>query len=709
MRNAIMLFLLLGMCLSVSAASSNKDIARNPVINYEQAWGPDAFGYLAWDSNQPGGPVVNWIDISAIGTVVTGLGDDNIVGPYNVGFPFRYYWYDVSEFYVGSNGYLRFSGGGQLSSPFTIIPSAVPPNDLVCIYTADFDPSSGGTVYYWSNNTDTLIVSFVGIPAWNTPVSNGSYDFQVILSMVDSSIVFNYGTLTGTFYNTSGMVGIENNAGDIGISCYANNLIPSNYAIKFYYPSIITYQVHDVGVTTVKNDNSGGFFLERNQDFQASATIQNTGNQNEGDFYVIAEVRSYPQNVLQFSDSVWIDTLVEGQILQVDFTETWAMPFAGDYILRVISDLPGDLVGSNDQLDVEFHVMDIPGEMYMDDGVGEQNWSWIGGNGGMGIYYVPPSYPVKVTEIRASLGAGTLPVLLQIIDDDGPNGEPGTLLTSVSVNATLANWYSVDISDSNVIINDGGVYAAWIMTGDGASGLDVDQTSIGSRQTWEYTGVWALFRNAETEDALLRISIESSLYPPQNLVAQADTGVIDLSWDAPATMNSEDNSSFLALSGYYIYKANNSGGPFLIIDSTDINTVTYSDANVIADSTYWFYVTANYDEGESQASNTVSATPYGVNSIPKINQIPKEFALYQNYPNPFNPTTKIKYDLPKATNVTIEIYNMLGQKIVTLVNSYKAAGSHSALLDASLLSSGVYLYRIQADKFSQVKKLVVMK
>ncbi len=709
MRSLTILFLLLVMFLSINAASSGKNFIRNPAVNPEQTWGPDAFGYIAWDSNEPNGPPVDWIDISTIGTVVTGLGDDNIVGPHNVGFPFRYYWYDVSNFYVGSNGYLRFSGGGQLSSPFTFIPSSAPPNDVVCMYTADFDPSSGGTVYYWSNNTDTLIVSFVGIPAWNTPTPNGSFDFQVILSMVDTSIVFNYGTLTGNFYNTTGMVGIENNAGDIGISCYANNTIPSNYAIKFYYPQTTTYQVHDIGITTVKNDNSGGFFVETNQDLQANAIIQNTGNQHEGDFYVIAEVRTFPLNVLQFSDSVWVDTLEAGQSLQVDFTETWTMTTTGDYYLHVISDLTGDMVASNDQLDVEFHVMNVPGEMYLDDGFGEQNWSWLGGTGGMAVYYLPPVYPVKVTEIRASLGAGTLPVLLQLIDDDGPNGEPGTLLTSVTVNAPTANWYTVNISDSNVVIDDGGVYAVWMMTGDGASGVDLDQSSIGSRQTWEYTGVWAQFRNAETEDAMLRISVESSLYPPQNLIAQAGNDVVDLSWDTPVELNTGGDNSIMVLLDYYIYKSQDSGGPFLLVDSTDNSTVTYSDINVVNGTTYWYYVTANYDEGESPASNTVSATPFDPSGIYDKKQIPKEFAIYQNFPNPFNPTTNIRYDLPKSANVNIELFNTLGQKIITLVNTPKTAGYHTVKFDASELSSGVYLYRIQAGSFSQVKKLVVMK
>jgi hypothetical protein len=176
------------------AASSQNSTNINPIpSNNRTSWGPDAFGYIAKDSNEPGGPPVTWIDISGVGTAVTGLGDDNIVGPFNVGFPFRYYWYDVTSFHIGSNGYLRFSGTGQLSSPFTNIPNPTQPNDIVCFYGADFDPEppGGGTVYYWSNNTDTLIVSFVGVPAWNTPSPQGSFDFQVILSMVDTSITFN--------------------------------------------------------------------------------------------------------------------------------------------------------------------------------------------------------------------------------------------------------------------------------------------------------------------------------------------------------------------------------------------------------------------------------------------------------------------------------------------------------------------------------------
>ena len=81
----------------------------------------------------------------------------------------------------------------------------------------------------------------------------------------------------------------------------------------------------------------------------------------------------------------------------------------------------------------------------------------------------------------------------------------------------------------------------------------------------------------------------------------------------------------------------------------------------------------------------------------------------QNYPNPFNPSTKIKYDLPKAGKVKIEIFNILCQKIVTLLNKFIPAGTHEVEFTAKDLPSGVYMYRIEAGEFQEVKKMILLK
>lgn len=89
--------------------------------------------------------------------------------------------------------------------------------------------------------------------------------------------------------------------------------------------------------------------------------------------------------------------------------------------------------------------------------------------------------------------------------------------------------------------------------------------------------------------------------------------------------------------------------------------------------------------------------------------LPTTFNLYQNYPNPFNPSTVIKYQVPQNTFVNINVYDVLGNQIRTLVREEKAAGSYELRFDASNLPSGVYFYSIQAGAFTQTKKLILMK
>ncbi|GAB5408730.1 MAG: hypothetical protein BalsKO_10950 [Balneolaceae bacterium] len=87
----------------------------------------------------------------------------------------------------------------------------------------------------------------------------------------------------------------------------------------------------------------------------------------------------------------------------------------------------------------------------------------------------------------------------------------------------------------------------------------------------------------------------------------------------------------------------------------------------------------------------------------------KDFKLNQNYPNPFNPTTEISFILKKASGVKLEVFNILGEKVVTLLNRRMNSGLHSVNFDASNLSSGVYMYRIQVGESIQARKMLLMK
>jgi hypothetical protein len=94
--------------------------------------------------------------------------------------------------------------------------------------------------------------------------------------------------------------------------------------------------------------------------------------------------------------------------------------------------------------------------------------------------------------------------------------------------------------------------------------------------------------------------------------------------------------------------------------------------------------------------------------------LPYRFELSQNYPNPFNPVTTIEYSLPKRALVTIEVYNVLGQRMRTLVDEYKPAGSYTTSWDGTDVSgksaaTGVYIYRFQAGNYIQTKKMLLLK
>ncbi|RMF10477.1 MAG: T9SS C-terminal target domain-containing protein, partial [Candidatus Neomarinimicrobiota bacterium] len=167
-------------------------------------------------------------------------------------------------------------------------------------------------------------------------------------------------------------------------------------------------------------------------------------------------------------------------------------------------------------------------------------------------------------------------------------------------------------------------------------------------------------------------------------------------------------------------------------DSIRMLTTDQMSAN-ISNQAIYDSVNAHGWDGVSTAAWAVEATdgyastwatdPYGISGV-TIDYtamgvgdeafIPDEFALYQNYPNPFNPVTTIVYDIPEASDVTIEIYNIVGQRVRTLVNAHQEPGRYKIHWNSTNdmgapLSSGMYIYRIQAKDFSAVKKLILMK
>ncbi|MCB9059807.1 MAG: T9SS type A sorting domain-containing protein [Calditrichae bacterium] len=188
--------------------------------------------------------------------------------------------------------------------------------------------------------------------------------------------------------------------------------------------------------------------------------------------------------------------------------------------------------------------------------------------------------------------------------------------------------------------------------------------------------------------------------------------------DMPQTVMIDDTSSFvLNVNDFVIdvdtpenkltwqFSANNDS---LLLDFDDTTSILKISALAI-DKDVQVIITVT-DDSSASASDTVTVQVNLVSALDELlSMIPVKYTLEQNYPNPFNPTTKIRFGLPKAGDVKIEIYNTGGQRVATLVNGFKTAGFHAISFDASGLASGLYFYRIQAKSFVQVKKMILMK
>jgi hypothetical protein len=131
-----------------------------------------------------------------------------------------------------------------------------------------------------------------------------------------------------------------------------------------------------------------------------------------------------------------------------------------------------------------------------------------------------------------------------------------------------------------------------------------------------------------------------------------------------------------------------------------VQEITYMDNKITI-------VEYNADPARDIIINT-SAVPTDVKDETSF-EMPDKFQLMQNYPNPFNPNTKISYTLPSASNVSIKVYNPLGEEITSLVNSFKTAGKYTVEFNAGDLPSGIYVYRMIAGNYSCANKMLLLR
>jgi flagellar hook capping protein FlgD len=268
------------------------------------------------------------------------------------------------------------------------------------------------------------------------------------------------------------------------------------------------------------------------------------------------------------------------------------------------------------------------------------------------------------------------------------------------------DWNDIDVVASNsgfynfeVTVDDGGEYSLYTDTGSYFMGIIADDyiTDPAWRNimiTGDTTGVGFTINetHCHVSGTLTNISLplDGSYY---EVIARTGSGGVD-GYYVTAQVDSATGT----------YSMNLCEGNWTIIPPCCIQNVFPADSTAIT-------------IGESP--DTVKTIDFEYSIVTGIgdgneNSIPKSFALNQNYPNPFNPVTTIDFDLPARSYVTIDIFNALGQKVSTLIDTYKPAGSHSVTWEGKdnsgqYVSTGFYFYRIQTDDYEQSRKMLLLK
>lgn len=506
-------------------------------LNQVQAGGgPDAYGYIWLASTDAGGPAYNWIDI--IGkpgtTQISGLADDNSVGPFSMGFDFHYYWSDYNEVKVGSNGWLGFNNIGNISHCFPTMPTPGGAGDnfvAPLMHDLNFAGGSYGRMFYWTNNVDSFIVTCDSCPRWvnATPDYEGVYTFQTIFTAVDSSITFQYKSMETTFNDQTGCaadveVGIENVTGNLGLEVFNELLPPAGIAVKFYYPAVVTFQVPDVTPAWNANADNKGQFVFAGSFTDMMSNIANVGNTNVATTTNVAGKLS-PLSItpIAWQDATTVPSLNAGASQTITFPSQANLTTAGQYYYEVTTTNGSDINPSNNSNTVEISAVEnVGGVMGLTYATGNPPdgavaWSGGGGNDGAGIYIVPPGYPAIIQSVDIFIlgddGDPQTPMLagfdLNIIEED-VNGDPGAVLASVTVAATGItedDWNNVPFP-STPQVNSGGFYVSWIMEDEGVA-LGTEAFGPISRRTYEIlSGAWAPYRQSSVEDFLIRVNID---------------------------------------------------------------------------------------------------------------------------------------------------------------------------------------------------------
>jgi hypothetical protein len=629
--------------------------------------GPDAWGYN-WKSDTAfNGPVYNWIDISTTGTEVTGLADDNFSAQLNLGFSFPYYWFNYDKLWVGANGYVIFDQPKNIASSgaahFTQNPSGgTSASNYIALFLTDLTlvdgnggPVPGAKCYFWTNNTDSAVVSYVGVPYWTDETATryrGANSFQIVFvkNSTDTSFTINYQNISrpgqgggpdGT-YTASGnfMVrGFENTSGTVGLS-FPINVYPdaaSSVQVK-RTPPAVPLDFKDLTPEWAINPSNNGLLLVKGSaPFSLQTKVKNIGTTaiNAQPIAVRLNVLDYINgNTPIFRDTLFLAGLTAGQETTLTFNKTLQVNTAGIYNVRVEVDA-GTQEGNNTSNNLRFAeivVVDtttkpvvIGYDRYVNSAATPFDQTNDGFNSTfkVGMYITPPYYPFDVKAVRYQMFARdnskTYGFTGEILADN--NGVPGT-----------SRWTGSISGDS--------VSTFFFFTG-------------------------------------LAAAIDLKVDPPVRI--SSGGAFVSFKLDAP------DSARFV----------------FNALCSDDDGPASYRTYEITAGSWAPYRDRASSDFGIELVS-TSTVTSRGNN---QLNQ--KGFNVGQNYPNPSATSTIVPFNVVQKGAGSITVRNVMGQVIATYDLGIVIPGSQSYEMNTSSLSSGVYTYTVRVGSEEGTRRMTI--
>ena len=502
--------------------------------NLRGAGGPDAFGYTWIDSDETGGPAYQWTDISATGTLVAGLADDNVVGPFPIGFSFPFYENFYTDVNVSSNGYLIF---GSTSSSLTNqnIPSSTTPNNVIAWAWDDLHGQGTGSTVHYQNMGNYWIIQFTNYNEYPS-TSTGKITAQVHLYN-NGHIRIYYNSIVGGFDTSSLTVGIENNAGTVATNInYNSSYIHDGLAIAidFPIPTFITSVVPaqgqvapgefvDVVATFTSNDidfpvGTHTAELELNTNdldnavvmIPATMVVYEPGmlsgtvtsavdgspifgatvvagdysamTDENGNYSLVLDAGTY---TVTFSKTGFSSVVVNDVVITE--TVTTDLDAVLDEMFYPVSFVYAEVNEADTEVEVTWGLPEPEYEILFDDGTAENFTAWALAGNMNAVKFTPAGYPATVYGGKIFIGDGSFPnnntgligttFGAMVMDDSGTNGLPGVVIDSVEV--TVNNYGWVVFTGLDATIESGSFYLVMVQGGisPNVAPVGVDQTT----------------------------------------------------------------------------------------------------------------------------------------------------------------------------------------------------------------------------------------